>query len=159
MKKLSFFLLAAVLCCTAAVPASAADIITGGSKDTTLTYSVEADYIVTIPEQAEIKFDVESNPIGDIEYQSGNLEPDAFVAVELSEKSALANQTDDRYTIPYQICSDGKVFEKAVYTEDTAAGTKTPLTADITKAAWEDARVGKYEATLTFTISYNNPHE
>ena len=161
MKKIFAGFLTLTLCLSMTAPVFAAGINQGSEPktgSTTLTTEKEASYVVVIPESAKITFDVESNPIGDIEYRSGNLEPDACVTVTLSEKSALANKIDDQYTIPYQICSEGEAFADVVYAEGTAAGTKTPLTADIAKDAWEDAKAGQYEATLTFTISYINPH-
>ena len=159
MKKIFAALLTLTLCLSMASTAFAAEIDQDSEPkqgQTTLTTEKAATYVVVIPETAEIKFDVESNPIGDIEYQSGNLEPGAYVTVALTGKTDLANVEDDQYTIPYQISHSGQEFTQVVYTEKTAAGTKTPLTADITKTAWEDAKAGGYEATLTFTISYTN---
>lgn len=125
---------------------------------TTLTTEKAATYIVVIPESAKITFDTEENPIGAIEYKEGNLEPDAYVTVTLSEQTALANKEDAQYTIPYQVSKEGEEFKQVVYTEETLAETQTPLTVDITKEAWEKAKAGNYEATLTFEIEYTNPH-
>ena len=157
MKKIITGMVTAALCLSVATTAFAAEITPGSIVgSTTLTTEKAPTYVVVIPEKAEIAFDVESNPIGDIEYQSGNLEPGAYVTVTLSEQTDLANVEDSQYTIPYRISCEGEEFDAVVYLEETAAGTKTPLTADITKAAWEDAKAGAYEATLIFTISYTN---
>lgn len=161
MKKLLTGMLTAALCVSMATTAFAAEINQDSNDktgSTTLTTSKAATYTVVIPETAEITFDVEENPIGAITYQSGNLEPDAYVTVELTEQTVLANQVDETYTIDYEIKSGDAAFESIVYDEDTAAGTKTELTANITKEAWENAKAGDYSATLTFTISYTNPH-
>lgn len=162
MKKIFSGLLALTLFLSMATTAFAAEI-NQDSEDktgsTTLTTSKAATYTIVIPESAEITFDVEENPIGAIEYQSGNLEPDAYVTVSLSEKTDLTNDVDETYTIDYAIQSGEDAFESVIYDEDTAAGTKTELTANITKEAWEEAKAGNYFATLTFTISYTNPHE
>lgn len=174
MKKLSAFCIAGILCfcVTGTVFASGIDqgdaspkgtTITQDSDpkeaDTTLTTSKGASYIVVIPEQAEISFDREENPIGEIEYVKGNLEPGAYVTVALSKKTPLENKADDQYTIPYEVCLQGEPFEQVVYDELTAAETKTALTVNITKENWEKAKAGDYKASLTFSISYTNPHE
>lgn len=125
---------------------------------TTLTTSREATYTVVIPEQAGILFDKENNSIGSICYQSGNLEPDAYVTVSLSEQTPLENQADTSYTIPYEVRDADGVFKSAVYTEDTENKTETPLVVHISKEAWEKAKSGDYSAKLTFTIEYTNPH-
>ncbi len=74
------------------------------------------------------------------------------------KQTPLTHNVDASSTIPYEIRSGGTVFESAVYDESTEAGTKTPLTANITKEAWEDAKSGAYTASLTFMIQYTNPH-
>jgi len=159
MKKLFATLLALTLCCSMATTAFAAEINQDSDPktgNTTITTVKDPTYIVVIPETAQIEFDVGSNPIGSIEYKEGNLEPGAEVTVELKNASALAHKEDAKYTIEYAVCKDGEAFTSVVYNEQTAAGTKTALTADITKEAWEAAKAGNYEATLTFEISYEN---
>lgn len=161
MKKMLAGILTAALCLSMAVPAFAKEInqdTDPNTGTTTLTTSKSATYVVVIPETAEIVFDTEVNPIGDIEYKKGNLEPDAYVTVTLSEQTSLANSVDNSYTIPYEIMSGEEVFEAVTYDESTKPETKTPLTANITKEAWEAAKSGDYSATLTFTIEYTNPH-
>lgn len=161
MKKLLTGILTAALFASMATTAFAAEI-DQDSEDktgsTTLTTSKEATYTIVIPESAEIAFDVEENPIGAITYQSGNLEPDAYVTVSLSEKTELTNNADETYTIDYEVKSGDTAFESIIYDEDTNAGTQTELTANITQKAWEEAKAGDYSATLTFAISYTNPH-
>lgn len=159
MKKLFATLLALTLCCSMATTAFAAEINQDSETktgNTTITTVKDPTYIVVIPEKAEIQFGVESNPIGDIVYKEGNLEPGAEVTVELKNASTLAHKENAQYTIEYAVCKDGEAFTSVVYNEQTAAGTKTALTANITKEAWEAAKAGNYEATLTFEISYEN---
>ena len=129
--------------------------------NTQLLARKDASYIVVIPKQAEITFDSTSSAIGSIVYKEGNLEPDAYVTVKLKEKTTLTHTVNDSYTIPYLICSEDKTvnFDSITYNENTSTGTETPLTAEITKEAWEAAKAGSYKATLTFGISYNNPHD
>ena len=161
MKKMLSGVLTAALCLSMAVPAFAQEISRDTDPNTgitTLTASKAATYVVVIPEKAEIAFDTEVNSIGGIEYKEGNLEPDAYVTVPLSEQTPLANDVDNSYTLPYEIRSGEEAFEAVTYDESTAPGTKTPLTANITKEAWEASKSGDYTATLTFSIAYTNPH-
>lgn len=161
MKKIPAGVLTVALCLSMTVPAFATEIdqdTTPQEGTTTLSASKAATYVVAIPEKAEIVFDTEVNPIGEIEYKEGNLEPDAYVTVTLSEQTPLANNVDDSDTIPYEIQSGGADFESVIYDESTEAGTKTPLSVNITKEAWEAARSGNYTASLTFMIQYTNPH-
>lgn len=161
MKKIISCILTLVLVFSMAGTVFAAEITPDSeskSGTTTISTTKDASYIVVIPERANITFDQESNPIGSITYKEGNLEPDAYVTVALTEKTALANLSDARYTIPYEIRSEGSAFSQVVYEEDTAPQTGTPLTAYISKKSWEEAKAGKYTATLTFTITYTDPH-
>lgn len=163
MKKLLACVLSAVLFFSMTATAFAADIdqdATSKEANTTLTATKAASYIVVIPESAVIAFDQEVNPIGAIKYVSGNLEVGACVTVSLTDKTPLANDADAQYTIPYEIKCGEEVFDKVVYDENTAADTKTQLTANITKADWEAAKAGNYTATLTFALDYvNTPAE
>lgn len=161
MKKTLTALLSAALCVSMPAAASAADMTQDSPAETgttVLTATKEAAYTVVIPETAEIVFDTEINPIGAVEYREGNLEPDAYVTVTLEEQTPLANRADDTYTIPYEICDAGGTFGSVTYEEQTTAGTQTPLTANITREAWEKAKAGKYTASLTFSIRYTDPH-
>lgn len=129
--------------------------------NTQLLARKDASYIVVIPKQTEIPFDSTSSAIGSIVYKEGNLEPDSYVTVKLKAKTNLTHTVNASYTIPYLICSEDKTvnFDIVNYNENTSTGTETPLTAEITKEAWEAAKAGSYKATLTFAISYNNPHD
>ena len=82
---------------------------------------------MVIPETAEIVFDTEVNPIGAIAYMEGNLEPDAYVTVELTAQTLLSNKIDGAYKIDYVISDADGVFTSVVYNEQTVAGTQTPL--------------------------------
>lgn len=126
-----------------------------------ITTRKDASYTIIIPKTANITFDTVSNPIGSIVYQDGNLEPDAYVTVALKGKTDLKYTVNEKYTIPYKICGTDKTkdFVSVKYEENTEKNTRTPLTAEITKEAWEEAKAGSYKATLTFEISYTNPHE
>lgn len=128
---------------------------------TQLSARKDASYIVVIPRQAQIAFDNTSTSIGSLVYEEGNLEPDSYVTVTLSNQTSLAHTIKDSYTIPFMICGEDKTtaFTSVIYDESTKTGTKTPLTAEITQADWEAAKAGSYQATLTFQISYMNPHE
>lgn len=162
MKKLIAFCMTGILCFGMAGTVFATEINQNSdpkTADTILTTSKEASYIVVIPETAGITFDTEVNPIGDIEYIGGNLEPDAYVTVGLSSKTPLENTANSDYTIPYEVCSGNEVFEKVVYNEETEANTKIPLNVNITKEAWEKTKAGNYQARLTFSVSYTKAQE
>mgnify|MGYP007076796048 CR=1 FL=1 len=126
-------------------------------NETVLNYYQKANYVVYIPQKAAITFDTEVNSIGELKYLEGNLEPDAYVTVSLEKQSPLKDEGVD--AIPYTVYSGEEVFESVVYDGQTAIGTSTPLAVHITKEAWEAAAGGDYAATLTFLISYTNPHE
>ncbi len=162
MKKVLTGVVSGILCLSLAVPAWAATLDQDSDPmeaNTTVTTSEEATFEVVIPEKAEIAFDVEHNPIGAIAYKEGNLEPDTYVTVSLSRQTALENEADSCYTIPYQVQDADGAFESVVYPEDTKPGTQTPLSVYISQEAWEEAKSGDYSATLTFTITYTNPHD
>ena len=158
MKKLMMAGIVCTLCVSASFPVLADENEDNSSPNgMILSYYQQPDYLVKIPSEATITFDSEINSIGELEYQKGNLEPDAYVTVSLEKQSPLKDEGVD--AIPYTVYSGEEVFEKVVYDEQTAIGTKTPLAVHITKEAWEAAPSGDYTATLTFLISYTNPHE
>ena len=158
MKKLMMAGIVCALCVSASFPVLADENEDNSSPNgMILSYYQQPDYLVKIPSEATITFDSEINSIGELEYQKGNLEPDAYVTVSLEKQSPL--EQEENNTIPYTLYSGEKVFESVVYDEQTAIGTKTPLAVHITKEAWEAATGGDYTATLTFLISYTNPHE
>ena len=161
MKKLGALLLSAALCCMTAVPALAADVTTdGGSQSTTITYSVNADYIVAIPETVALDSDLT------IKSTKANTEPGKAVKVSISGlnadgKAELARTNDT----DYKITADVKQGENALKNNDTVAAfadvtTETAATAiTVSNAAAPDAnpiKAGSYSGTLTFTISYEN---
>lgn len=161
MKKLAAGILITALCLATAIPSLAAEINQDSDPKegtTTLTTSKKPTYMVIIPQLANITFDTEVNPIGDIEYRSGNLEPDAYVTVTLEKQAPLVNTVNSEYTIPYEVTCGDEIFQNVIYDEDTAAGTKTPLNVNITSEAWEAAKSGNYTGSLTFVIDYTNPH-
>ncbi len=155
MKKMGSFLLAAALCCTAAVPAFAADVTT---QDTTLTYSVNTDYIVTIPEQVALDEEIV------ISSSKANTEPNMAVKVRISDLTAggaaeLA-RTDNT---DYKITAAAKQNSAGI-TNNTVVAQFADVTAE-TKAdaiSFEDPvspdggeiKAGSYTGSLTFTVSY-----
>ena len=155
MKKLASFLLAAALCCTAAVPAFAADVTT---QDTTLTYSVNTDYIVTIPEQVALDEEII------ISSSKANTEPNMAVKVRISDLTAdgAAELTRTDNT-DYKITAAAKQNNAGI-TNNTIVAQFADVTAE-TKAdaiSFEDPaspdggeiKAGSYTGSLTFTVSY-----
>lgn len=163
MKRMAAILLAAALCAAAALPAFAVEISEDVDYDTTLRYMVDADYLVVVPESIALDQELV------ISSTRANTEPGMAVKVRISNltadgKAELSRINDTDYKITAQAkqndaaIADG-VFTSVVYNEQIVTGTQTPLTVDIAKEEWEEAKSGEYEARLTFTISYTNPHD
>lgn len=160
MRKFASFLLAAVLCCTAAVPAFAADITTEGEKDTTLTYSVKTDYMVTIPEQVSLDEEIV------IFSSKANTEPGMEVKVRISDLTAdgaaeLTRTNDESYQITAAakqnntgITNNTVVARFADVTAERKA-TADPITFDDPVAVnGGEIKAGSYKGSLTFSVSY-----
>lgn len=158
MKKILTTAITAALCISAiSTTAFATEIkqdTSSKTADTVITASKAVTYTVIIPESGQAVYGVEDNPIGDIEFVSGNLEPNSKVTVELTNSSDFVNSKDANEKIPYSIESNGVAFVNTDFSENTEAGTKVPLSVKITNSDWENAKAGNYSATLTFTVSY-----
>lgn len=160
MKKLAAFLMAAALCCTASIPAFAADTqvsANGGTGDTTLTFSVDTDYVVVIPETVALDEELV------ISSSLANTEPNMAVKVRISNltadgKAELArtNDTDYKITAQAKQNSTGITNDTVVATfADVTTATNAPaITFDDPAAASGDIKAGNYTGTLTFTVSY-----
>ena len=158
MKKMASFLFAVALCYTAAVPAFAADVTTDGSKDTSLTYSVSADYIVTIPEQVTLDEEIV------ISSSKANTEPNMAVKVRISNltengEAELARTNDAEYKITVAVKQND-----AGITNNTVVAQFEDVTTEIKAAAISfdspvavnggDIKAGAYTGSLIFTVSY-----
>lgn len=158
MKKLASFLLAAALCCTAAVPVFAADVTTEGSQNTALTYSVKTDYIVTIPEQVSLDEEIV------ISSSKANTEPGMAVKVRIYDLDAtnvvLLTRSNDT---SYQITAAAKQNNQGItnntvvaqFADVTAEKKAAPITFDDPVAVnGGEIKAGSYTGSLIFSVSY-----
>lgn len=159
MKKLAAFLLAATLCCTATVPAFAANITTNGeSKNTVLTYSVATDYIVTIPESTTLGGQIV------ISSSKANTEPDKAVKVRISnltdQGAAQLSRTADT---DYKITATAKQKNQTINNNTVVAQfADVTVKTDAEAITFEnpvavsggEIKAGSYTGSLTFTVSY-----
>lgn len=148
MKKLTALVLVIVLTLSLSVTAFAAD-----TRDTTITTSIAPTYTVTIPANTNVTFNTLSTSFGSVKLTAAQIDPGYAVKVELTASGTLKNQADASKTIAYTIKDADGAFTSAQY---TTAGQETPLTINITQAAWNAAFAGQYSDTVTFTVSYIN---
>lgn len=156
MKKLLTFALTLVMVLFMSVTAFAAEINQGSepkTADVTVTISIDPTYTVTIPANTNVTFNTLSTTFGSVKLDAARIEPGHAVKVELNASGMLKNQADASKTIAYTINDANGAFTSAQY---TTAGEQTPLTIDITQAAWNAAFAGQYSDTVTFTVSYIN---
>lgn len=120
---------------------------------TNVTTKVDPTYIVTIPEDCNIAQGTENTPM--VLSVTGNPQPDATIKVDVT-KTELTNKGNANYKLPYALTSNDQAFSEITYNEaQIRSGTTTNLSVDITKANWDKAYAGDYQAMLTFTIAYN----
>ena len=122
-----------------------------GTKQTTISVSVDPTYMVTIPANTTIKSGEQSSSLGKITIENVRLEPDKNVNVSVDASGKLKNTKDTSKTIPYKLMNGDKEFKSAYYTENS---DNTMLTLLIDKSNWDKAYAGTYTDTLVFTISY-----
>lgn len=122
-----------------------------GTKQTTISVSVDPTYMVTIPANTTIKSGEQSSSLGKITIENVRLEPDKNVNVSVDASGKLKNTKDTSKTIPYKLMNGDKEFKSAFYTENS---DNTMLTLLIDKSDWDKAYAGTYTDTLVFTISY-----
>lgn len=163
-KKLITLVLAAILCCAASAPAYAQEITEdGGYGDVTLTYSVDTDYVVVIPESVTLDESIV------ITSNRANTEPGMAVKVRitegLDEKGSVTLDRDNDnsdYAITARlklndnvdnvITSETVVASFADVTAQTTGGTMT--FADPVSPDANPIKAGSYTGSLTFTVSY-----
>lgn len=160
MKKTVALLLSAALLGTYTLPAYAADASVdteGGSGNTTVTYSVNEEYVVTIPETVSLdgQLVISSN--------KANTEPGMAVKVRISNltedgKAELARTGDTDYKITAQAKQNDAAISNASVVATFADVTENTLAAPITfeepAAESGEIKAGAYTGTLTFTINY-----
>lgn len=170
MKKIAVTLAAGILCCMSTLPVMAdnAIITKPGTQDTKLTYSVDEDYMVMIPESVSL------NQTVSITSKHANTEPGKAVKVRISSgledgKVSLTRDYDtDNYMIKASVSSGGTTQTvdsntvvasfSEVFVEEgkdpVVGGTLTfgePQSAD-----GSEIKAGTYTGSMTFSISYEN---
>lgn len=160
MKKIAAILMAGILCSMSTLPIMARNITKEGNYDTTLTYLVDEDYVVTIPESVSL------NDTISITSTKANTEPNKAVKVRISKgltdgKVTLKREYDASYSIQApvylnnsndKVTSDTVIASFADVSADETGGTLTfgePLSPD-----QKDVKAGKYKGSITFEIKY-----
>lgn len=150
MKKIFSILISVIFIMTVvSVPVSAAD----DNRNVTVSTEIAPAYIVTIPMNTRIYFNVEDTDFGTIELSKAQLEPQKCVRVTLLTDNLLENKSDAEKVLPFAVFDGEQEFHSAKY---TAVGDKTSLTIHIDRDDWNRAYAGEYEDTVTFQIEYTD---
>ena len=149
-KALSILSAAVMMLMTSAIPVSAAD----DNRNITVSTEIAPAYIVTIPTNTRVYFNVVDSDFGVVELTKAQLEPKKCVTVTLITDNKLENKSDAEKYLPYAINqSDGTAFSSAKF---TAVGEQKALTIHIEQEDWNKAYAGEYEDTVTFQIEYTD---
>lgn len=148
MKKALCILISALLfSLTASMPVGAAE----DNRSVTVSTEVSPAYIVTIPTDTTVFFNVEDSSFGSIELTDAKIEPGKCVSVALLTDHLLKNKSDKEKVLPFQIHADGQVFEQTTLTN---TGDSVDLSIHIDHEDWNKAYAGEYENTIIFQIVY-----
>lgn len=169
MKKIAVTLAAGILCCMSTLPvmADSATITELETQDTKLTYSVDEDYMVTIPESVSLDQTVS------ITSKHANTEPGKAVKVRISSgledgKVSLTRDNDtDNYMIKASVSSEDTTtvdsdtvvasFSEVFVEEGEAPFVGGTLTFGAPQSAdGSEIKAGTYTGSMTFSISYEN---
>jgi hypothetical protein len=155
MKKLFAILLAFALMATMSVTAFAADNTFNydenpQSNGTTVTYSVEPGYTVTIPTDVTIDGNSTTISAEDVVVEKGQ-----YVSVTLAADNNFTVKTTEGAELPYTVTANGENIAAgseilAVNPQDGKNGTAN-ITFDIDESAIRYA--GTYTGTATFTVA------
>lgn len=158
MKKVLSIALAVVMMLAVCVPAFAADITTDGDSGTTIikTATIKEDggdarsFTVTIPADQEIPWGAASY---DVSYEvETHLAYGETLAVTVAGEQGYMSYSPEagvELPLPYALFGDGVAYET---TEPTVYPAVTvPLNVVVTEEDWNEAVIGTYSDTLTFT--------
>lgn len=133
------------------------DIAQNDEYSTTIKANIGEDYIVTIPTELPIKFSatLTNLPIkaSDLHLRAAKAENNVrMVCVQVEEpKGVLTNAANDE--IPYTV----KIENPVTVGDREALGFDVDgekmMNIYIATVAWNEAKTGKYEGTLTFNVS------
>ena len=158
MKKLIAFVLTLAMATVTSVTAFAAEITPGSdSKEgaTTVKFSVDPTYTVTIPEEVMLGYDEESNSYkgsGDITTGAVRLLPNQEILVTVTGDFEMTS--DEQIKLPYTMTIDDSPSAVASG-DDVATFVTSTDTQSVTLnySAANPTYAGNYTDTLTFTIS------
>lgn len=156
MKKLASFVLALAMAAVCAAPAMADNQITQSTSqscDTTVSFTIAPSYTVTIPAATDIPFNstgADTNLKGTLRLDAAQLELNHKITVSAAV-TPLHDSAKPAHTIPFTLRKDGAEFRSVDFTK---AGDQVQLSVHIDKDAWKTVPAGKYEGSVTFTISY-----
>lgn len=146
MKKLASLAFAFALCAACAAP-----VLADETKTTTITTTINPTYTVVIPSTTNITFNhVDTDLNGTLYLSAAQLDPNYKVTVSATANE-LVNQADKTKTIQFTLHEGGNSFTSTAFTDTTK---KVQLSAHIDQKAWNAAPAGKYEGSVTFTITY-----
>lgn len=149
-KALSILSAAVMMLMTSAIPVSAAD----DNRNITVSTEIAPAYIVTIPTNTRVYFNVVDSDFGTVELTKAQLEPKKCVKVTLITDNKLENKSDAEKYLPYVINqSDDTAFSSAKF---AAVGEQKKLTIHIEQEDWNKAYAGEYEDMVTFQIEYTD---
>ncbi len=137
---------------TSAVPVSAAD----DNRNITVLTEIAPAYIVIIPTNTMVYFNVIDIDFGAVELTKAQLEPKKCVRVTLITENKLENESNAEKVLPYTVRSGETAFASAKY---MAVGEKTALTIhieqdDLNKTDTSSSR--NDSSTSSTTTSSNN---
>ncbi len=144
MKKVLSIVLCLGLILSLSLTALAAD------QSTNITTKVEPTYTVTIPADTAVPFGSVDTDFGAVTLSEANLE-NGYVVEVTAAAGEFKNKANAADKIAYAVISEGTAFTGAVF---SAEGETAELDIHIEKSAWDAAKAGEYEATVTFTVEY-----
>ena len=173
MKKLAAFVLAVAMAAACAVPALAEypdSSATSASSDTTATtsteitqssdpksvrtevkFNIDPTYTVEIPADTAINFNTTSNTLTtNLGLSTARLDH-GFKVTVTAKVNPLQNDKDSSQTIPFTLRKGNAAFTSVEFTQ---AGQEVQLSVHIDPDDWKTVPAGKYEGSVTFTISY-----
>ena len=156
MKKLASFVLALAMAAMCAAPAMADNPITQStsqSGETKVQFTIGPSYTVTIPAATDIPFNstgADTNLKGTLRLDAAQLELNHKITVSAAV-TPLHDSAKPAHTIPFTLRKGNAAFTSVEFTQ---AGQEVQLSVHIDPDDWKTAPAGKYEGSVTFTISY-----
>ena len=123
------------------------------TKTTELTAEIPSTYTLTIPATTKnITANQELTELGTLKVV-GSLEMGKKVIITTT-KNELTNQTNPNAKIPFELVNSG---DKAPWSQgewdeaEVTQGKEIPLSVNISKINWDNAKAGQYKGSIVFT--------